>query len=354
VSRDLELICLKCLAKEPQQRYGSAEALAADLQRWLAGEPLSVRPLSPVALLRFWLRQNFGAAGWVVALGLFFGVLGGVEVWLVTVQPVLAAIAADGYERLPSLHAPPLAGAWPFPPWVADAAFWATLGIGSTAGLITARLVRPKSRAADIAAGAITGFLCGATVYTVSLGWSLINLTALWPAQADLELLSEAAWAGPAPRGPADRLLEKYPDLRAVPAEKRGRVLSKKITADLTAGIPPGIWFGALFVLCVGVPVFTTQVMIAGPLLRRHGPRPAVLLPYVELAFPATVLFVFALSAPLEHYFNLPLRIWHLALFILLGLALTGALRGWPWPLRLLLHAGWLFSSSMVALRWLK
>jgi hypothetical protein len=65
------------------------------------------------------------------------------------------------------------------------------------------------------------------------------------------------------------------------------------------------------------------------------------------------VFFVFALSAPLEHIFNLPLRIWHLALFVLLGLALTGTLRGRPWPLRLLLHAGWLFSSGMVALRWL-
>ena len=38
--RDLELICSKCMEKEPQRRYGSAEALAADLEHWLAGEPL--------------------------------------------------------------------------------------------------------------------------------------------------------------------------------------------------------------------------------------------------------------------------------------------------------------------------
>jgi hypothetical protein len=37
----------------------------------------------------------------------------------------------------------------------------------------------------------------------------------------------------------------------------------------------------------------------------------------------------------------------------LVALALTSALRGWPWPLRLLLHAGWLFSSGMELIRFL-
>jgi serine/threonine-protein kinase len=81
VPRDLETICLKCLRKEPGRRYASALALADDLRRFGAGEPVRARPVGTGERVVVWCRRNPGAAGLLAALVLVFLAGGAGVLW---------------------------------------------------------------------------------------------------------------------------------------------------------------------------------------------------------------------------------------------------------------------------------
>jgi serine/threonine protein kinase len=58
IPRDLETIVLKCLAKEPAERYATAQALAEDLRRYLADRPIQARPTPWYERTWRWCRRN--------------------------------------------------------------------------------------------------------------------------------------------------------------------------------------------------------------------------------------------------------------------------------------------------------
>jgi WD40 repeat protein len=72
VPYNLEIICLKCLEKRAERRYASAAALAGDLRRFLAAQPIQARPPRRMERLGRWIRRR----PWAAAFGCFICLAG--------------------------------------------------------------------------------------------------------------------------------------------------------------------------------------------------------------------------------------------------------------------------------------
>jgi WD40 repeat protein len=70
IPRSLETIILTAIHKEPKRRYQTAEAMAEDLRRFLADEPIKAKQISPLARLRLWGRRNPALATLLLVLAL--------------------------------------------------------------------------------------------------------------------------------------------------------------------------------------------------------------------------------------------------------------------------------------------
>lgn len=81
--RDLEIICLKALEKDPKRRYASAEDLALELGRWLEGDPITARPVRWWERVGKWVKRNplISLLSVACALFLLIGITGTAWQW---------------------------------------------------------------------------------------------------------------------------------------------------------------------------------------------------------------------------------------------------------------------------------
>jgi hypothetical protein len=113
VPRDLETICLKCLEKDPRNRYATAADLAEDLRSFRAGEPIRARPPGPVDRAARWARSRPAlAVSWATLAILYLYHLallalgaegeGGGYHWFLTGLVACWALGATGFQGLVS------------------------------------------------------------------------------------------------------------------------------------------------------------------------------------------------------------------------------------------------------------
>ncbi len=271
VDSALESICEKCLDKDPDARYRSAGELADDLERWLKGEPISAAPPDLSSLFWRWLSANFRPAMGVVLLGLVMGVLASEMPRIVLAKNLGPYL--NIYEGTFPQQAPPrmLSAISAYPVWAAAMTVPLAIILYLCMGWLVDRIVHPKTAAAAILSGMGLGSTAAAAAFLGGFGWMMINQEAIWPGQADLELIS-ATVDGNTTFTHGRTLHDVYPNVWP-------RYVLKKALADMQSGVPLAIWSALQITACLLFLPATAQVWAAFVLRARRFRHEAVAAP---------------------------------------------------------------------------
>jgi serine/threonine protein kinase len=346
IDRGLEAICLKCLDKNPQRRYGTVGALADDLRHWQEGEPIQAKPPSMAQVWWIWLRKNFRAAMWTVIIGLLCGGLGVGLVILPYFWPLLET-GANTYSFFPNLPKPWPLTDWSPPSWLLNGGGFLGFSLIAGIGWFTVWLVRPKDEWGDLGTSLATGLMVGISAFAFGVGPCSVIAFTVVPQLTDLSAMGLGGFE-PKPPEPdslpprLEKLMKKYPDLKEV-KDNPGKLIVSKVIADQVAASFRGIWLGLAYSLGLSVIATLGQTMSAGQLRRRGDSFRWQLFHYLELSIPGSYLILLLGWHGLDPYPYLIIYQWRIlsVLGLLLFVNSVGIFQRWHWATRAAGYAAW-------------
>ncbi|MGB0579560.1 MAG: serine/threonine protein kinase [Limisphaerales bacterium] len=263
IDRILELICLKCLDKDPDQRYSSAAALADDLENWADGNPVSVRPPSLGSALTQALVANVRSVLGAGVIGILAGIVFALCLsYMHSNNDVVKYPPTEIYEKLKadlpigrSLVFQNESGSKGLPVLLATLGTLATL---TCTGFLVALLTRPRNGSEAMVMALVTSTLMSITLFTAYVGLGGMATTHK-PSREVVRVLTHAAFGEARDSERAkESLIQTYPGLGELNGDEQANTLAYRVFYDGVYNVPVHL----LFSMAISLLICTVPVML--------------------------------------------------------------------------------------------
>ena len=330
VESELELMCLKCMHREPEQRYATAREFATDLEAWQLGRPISVKPQTWSAVASRWVRRNQQLV--YLSFAILIGVL---SCFPLALSFVTNSEATEVYSYFPEEQRP-----WMFSESVPEAVQLTFVGIlifglWPAIGLVNAAISLPRSVLGACGRGLLTSVLMS-ILFFILLGWMVFLQGASNTSRGKIRGLARAVWpTGESQAESMERANQLFEGLEEIPEDRRADIVASRILHDQYASAPTSFLVGLLIVSVFSFPIVFGTV-IGYVLLQRQLSSWLLILRYLicwASLFGLCVVGFLAVLGNIDGTMVLvAIPIWVCAASAILLLVFYAAVRRWSHP----------------------
>jgi hypothetical protein len=227
---------MNCLHKDPEARYASASDLADDLESWIDGSPISVKPDSLITRTTQWLKHNQGIA-YIVAL------LMGAMIFTVPLIFSILGFLDNAVGLYANTEDDPLPLIYSFtklPTWMSIVGVVGVFLLWPTIGILVAKITRPKNWwRATINGGVVAGV--AALLMILLMGWVPFAIASQASSNQTVHDIADSVWAENVEDARIETqkiLAERYPTLKEVSDNQKGNFIGNRTLADGVATGP--------------------------------------------------------------------------------------------------------------------